>query len=169
MFLHRDTNAIANDIRRSFPGATALLLLVVIAVAGCRRSGEDRSTLDLEQALHGHWSCVAKITLEPNPEDWNVEGRPEQSIIEIDRYVDARAEEKTWGELAADFRWRTVSQTPETGEIVVATWSPANPKVTRRRVLRLDRGRTTCLELLPSEGSQRTVQRWTYINGKSSP
>jgi hypothetical protein len=148
---------------------TALLLLVVIAVAGCRRSGEDRSTLDLEQALHGHWSCVAKITLDLNPEDWNVDGRPEQSIIESDRYVDARAEEKTWGELAGDLRWRTVSQTPETGEIVVATWSPANPKVTRRRVLRLDRSRTTCLELRPSEGPQRTVQRWTYINGKSSP
>ena len=70
---------------------------------------------------------------------------------------------------AGDLRWRTVSQTPETGEIVVATWSPANPKVTRRRVLRLDRARTTYLELLPAERSERIVQRWTYVNDRSSP
>ena len=169
MFLHCDTNAIANDVRRSFPAATALLVLVVIAVAGCRRSGEDRSTLDLEQALHGHWSCVAQIPLGPDVGDWDVVGRPEQSIIETDRYVDARAIEKTWTEAAGGLTWRTVSQTPETGEIVVATWSPANPNATRKRVLRLDRARTTYLELLPSKGPERTVQRWTYINGQSSP
>ena len=144
-------------------------MLVVIAVAGCRRSGEDRSTLDLEQALHGHWSCVAQIPLGPDVGDWDVVGRPEQSIIETDRYVDARAIEKTWTEAAGGLTWRTVSQTPETGEIVVATWSPANPNATRKRVLRLDRARTTYLELLPSKGPERTVQRWTYINGQSSP
>lgn len=146
-----------------------LLLLAVVATAGCRRAGEDRSTLDLEQALHGHWCCVAQITLGPDAGDWDVVGRPEQSIIEIDRYVDARAMEKTWAEAGGDLRWRTVSQTPETGEIVVATWSPANPNATRKRVLRLDRARTACLELLPSKGTERTVQRWTYINGPSSP
>ena len=146
-----------------------LLLLVVIAVAGCRRSGEDRSTLDLEQALHGHWSCVAQITLGPDVGDWDVDGRPEQSIIEMDRYVDARAVEQTWAEPAGNLLWRTVSQTPETGEIVVATWSSSNPNVTRRRVLRVDRARTACLELLPSKGTERIVQRWTYINGLSSP
>ncbi len=146
-----------------------LLLLAVVATAGCRRKGEDRSTLDLEQALHGHWCCVAQITLAPDTEDWDVVGRPEQSIIEADRYVDTRAMEKTWAETGVDLRWRTVSQTPETGEIVVATWSPANPNATRKRVLRLDRARTTYLELLPSKGPERTVQRWTYVNGQSSP
>jgi hypothetical protein len=146
-----------------------LSLLAVVALAGCRPSGEDRSTFDLEQVIHGHWCCVAQITLGPDVDDWDIVARPEQSIIEIDRYVDARAMEKTWAEAGVDLRWRTVSQTPETGEIVVATWSPANPKVTRKRVLRLDRARTTYLELLPSKGPERTVQRWTYINGQSSP
>jgi hypothetical protein len=148
---------------------TALLFLVVIAVSGCRRSGEDRSTLDLEQALHGHWSCTSQMSLTPDSEDWDVVGRPEQSIIEIDRYVDARAMEKTWAEQNGDLRWRTVSQTPETGEIVVTTWSPANPKATRRRVMRFERERKSYLELLPQKQSERIVQRWTYINGQSSP
>ena len=169
MFLHRDTVFAASDVRRSCPGVTALLLLGLMAVAGCRRGGDDRSTLDLEQVLHGHWSCVAQITLGPDPEDWNVVGRPEQSIIEIDRYVDVRSMEKTWAEQSGDLRWRTVSQTPETGEIVVATWSPANPKVTRRRVIRVDRDRKAYLELLPSKQAERTVQRWTYVNDRSSP
>jgi hypothetical protein len=147
----------------------ALLLLAVVVAAGCRRSGDDRSTLDLEQALHGHWVCVAQITLGPDSEAWDAVGRPEQSIIEMDRYVDARAVEKTWAEQSGDLRWRTVSQTPETGEIVVATWSPANPKVTRRRVLRVDRERKAYLELLPQKQSERIVQRWTYINSLSTP
>lgn len=144
-------------------------MAVAVALAGCRRTGDDRSTLDLEQAMHGHWCCTTQITLGPSTEDWDIDGRTEQSITETDRYVDARAPEKTWAEPSGELRWRTVSQTPETGEIVVTTWSPANPKATRKRVLRLDRGRTVCLELLPSEGPQRTVQRWTYVNGQSSP
>jgi hypothetical protein len=150
-------------------GVTALLLLVVIAVSGCRRVGEDRSSLDLEQALHGHWSCTSQISLSPDAEDWDVVGRPEQPIIEIDRFVDVRSVDKTWVEQSGDLRWRTVSQTPETGEIVVTTWSPANPKATRRRVMRFDRERKAYLELLPSKGPERTVQRWTYINGQGSP
>lgn len=119
--------------------------------------------------MHGHWSCTAEFNLGTGGDDWNISGRPERTVVEIDRYIDSRAADKTWAEVSGEWSWRTVSQNPTIGTIVVTTWSPANPKATRERTLRLDASRTTCLEQLPSKSSARVVQRWTFINERSHP
>jgi hypothetical protein len=149
---------------------THLSVVLAATVAwGCGGGKPDRSSLDLEQALHGHWVCTTEVTLGTSGNEWDLSGQPERHVIEMDRYVDARAADKTWAEATGDSSWRTLSQDPTTGEIIVATWSPANPKATRERTLRLDASRMTCLERLPSKNGQDAVQRWTFVNDQSSP
>lgn len=167
--LHAPDHARDPASRRSVLSLIVAVATVAASAVSCRRPQTDRASLTLEQALHGHWACTAEFTLGTRADDWDMSGHPERTVIEMDRYIDARAADKTWAEVSGEWSWRTVSQDPTVGEIVVVTWLPTNPKATRERTLRLDASRTTCLELLPSKSGDRIVQRWTFINERSRP
>jgi hypothetical protein len=154
---------------RSAAAATFAIGLLVVAF-GC---GGDplaaRRRLDLEPALHGHWSCSRETVLDNGAAGWDSPGATEREIVEIDRYVDASTEDKAWGDPSGDFRWTTVAQDPATGSITVNLRPVADPQATEQRELRLDAGRTTLLERVKGTGGSVVVRCWNYINADSRP
>lgn len=150
--------------------AVAVGITVLLTGLGCSRDPlAGRRSLDLEQALHGHWSSTRELELAPNAVTWDTTDATERWGVELDRYIDAHSEPKVWAEMAGDRSWRTLSQNPDTGVIEIEAWPTAQPGKTVTIALRLDDTRNMLWEKLPSKKGQATVREWAYVNEQSSP
>ena len=147
------------------PHPAAFGIAVLCACLGC---GHDplaaRKSLDLTQALHGHWSSKRVLHLAQTAGPWDTTGAAERWNAEIDRYIDVRSEPKTWSEITGERGWRVRSQEPTTGIIAIETWPAGQPAETSTIELRFDALRATLLEQLPALEGQRALREWMYIN-----
>ncbi len=145
-------------------------LSVLLGSAGCADDPlAGRQALDLEQALHGHWSSTRDLDLASDAAQWDTTGATERWHAEIDRYIDAQTESKGWSEMAGDRTWRTRSQDAAAGVIELETWPVGRPGKSTAVELRLDTDRKTLLEKLPSKKSRVTLREWTYVNADARP
>jgi hypothetical protein len=145
-------------------------LSVLLGIAGCADDPlAGRQALDLEQALHGHWSSTRNLELPNNAAAWDITDATEKWHAEIDRYIDAQTEPKGWSEMAGDRTWRTRSQDAAAGVIELETWPVGRPGKSTAVELWLDTDRKTMLEKLPSKKSRVTLREWTYVNADAQP
>ncbi len=145
-------------------------LSVLLGTAGCSDDPlAGREALDLEQAIHGHWSSTRDLELPAAAAAWDTTDATEQWHAEIDRYLDAQSQPKGWSEMAGDRNWKTQSQDAGDGTIKLETWSAGRPGKLATVELRLNTDRTTMLEKLPSKKSRVTLREWTYINADAQP
>ncbi len=150
--------------------SAAVGALILLGGFGCGRDPvAGRRSLDLEQALHGHWSSTKQLDLAPAAAPWDVENASERSHVEIDLYMNARAEPKTWIDLKSERHWQSESADPHTGDIAITTWPAGRSAKPLRVELRLNDERTILLERLPSMNEKESIRVWTYINDQGIP
>lgn len=145
--------------------AVAVGLTVLLTGLGCSHDPlAGRRSLDLEQALHGHWSSHRELDLGPGAAMWDTTGATERWHAEIDLYIDAQSEPKVWAGIGGDRHWQTRSQDSAAGMIEIETWPVDRSEKTTALELHLDGDRTTILEKLPSTKGQKGLREWNYIN-----
>ena len=145
-------------------------LSVLLGTAGCADDPlAGRQALDLEQALHGHWSSTRNLELPKAATAWDTSDATEQWHAEMDRYIDAQSEPKGWSEMTGDRTWKTRSQDAATGMIEVETWPTGRSGKSTTVELRIDTDRSTMLERLPSQKGRVTLREWIYINADARP
>lgn len=148
----------------------AIVIAVLLGSLGCGRDPlAGRRSLDLDQALHGHWSSTKQLDLASAAGSWDIENATQRSHIEIDRYIDARAEPKTWIDQEYERHWQSDSADPGTGDISVTTWTAGRPTNPSNVKLRFNEDRTVLLEKLPSTNEKVSIRVWTYINDQAIP
>lgn len=150
--------------------AAAVGITVLLTGLGCSRDPlAGRGSLDLEQALHGHWSSTRDLVLAPSADSWDTTGATEQWHAEIDRYINCQSDPKAWSEMAGDRNWQTQSQEPASDVIVVESWPLGRRAKTMLSEFKVDADRLQMLEKLPAQSGKSSLREWIYINADASP
>jgi hypothetical protein len=155
-------------MRMSINSSAVVGIALFMSCAGCSKDPlAGRKALDLEQALHGHWSSTRDLELAPSAEPWDTTSATEQWHAEIDLYIDAQSEPKVWAGMGGDRNWRATSQDSTTGIIEVETWPVGQPTKTATIEMQFDASRITMLEKLPAKKSPHRAREWNYINDQA--
>lgn len=147
-----------------------VLLALLLTSLGCSRDPlTGRQSLDLEQALHGHWSSTRDLVLASSADPWNTTSATEQWHAEIDRYIDCQSDPKAWSEMAGDRNWQTQSQEPGSDVIVVESWPLGRRAKITVTEFKLDADRLLLLEKLRAKSGKPAVREWIYVNADAAP